>query len=70
MLHSAVGAPLFAADSTDDMEILDEEDLKLTLPLLGKRQANALLEENNSFLDDEFSPPSVKQARFSIDPGN
>ncbi|KAK3910913.1 Cyclic AMP-responsive element-binding protein 3-like protein 4 [Frankliniella fusca] len=67
LLHSKVGAPLFAADSTDDMELLDEEELKITLPTLGKRQSH--FQESSSFLDHDFGPSEKKKARFSIDPG-
>ncbi|KAE8748534.1 hypothetical protein FOCC_FOCC004710 [Frankliniella occidentalis] len=66
LLHSQVGA-LFAADSTDDMELIDEEELKISLPMLGKRQAH--LEDSSAFLDHDFGYPETKKARFSIDPG-
>lgn len=68
MLHSSVGA-FFAADSTDDMELLDEEEFKITIPHLGKRRASDLEVEGNALFDHEFGPVETKQARYSIDPG-
>ncbi|KAJ1522295.1 hypothetical protein ONE63_002594 [Megalurothrips usitatus] len=64
LLHSSA-APFFAADSTEDMDFFDEEDLKLALPLLGKRHASILMDESNQ----ELGPPETKQSRYSIDPG-
>lgn len=69
LLHSSVGA-LFAADSTDDMELLDEEDFKITIPHLGKRRASDLEVDGNALFDHEFGPVETKQARYSIDPGD
>lgn len=68
LLHSTVGA-LFAADSTDEMELLDEEEFKITIPHLGKRRASDLEVEGNALFDHEFGPVETKQARYSIDPG-
>ncbi|XP_034253902.1 cyclic AMP-responsive element-binding protein 3-like protein 1 [Thrips palmi] len=69
LLHSSVGA-LFAADSTDDLELLDEEEFKITIPQLGKRRASDLEAEGNALFDHDFGPVETKQARYSIDPGD